>query len=94
MALRAKTGARGALLGHRIVGFLALKSSPKVFRSSFRCSSRLIHLHIQLDSGSLSTSTSAPELQKEKKVLPNGRPLASSETPYVRRKVIDQQEGI
>ncbi|CAK8994489.1 unnamed protein product [Durusdinium trenchii] len=45
--------------------------------------------------GPMNTSSSAPNLVREAKqsrVLPNGRPLASSETPYVRRKVVDQQE--
>jgi len=38
-------------------------------------------------------AASAPDLgQAKNRVPPNGRPLASSETPYVRRKVVDQQE--
>lgn len=44
--------------------------------------------------GTLNQSASAPDVggREVKKVLPSGRPLASSETPYVRRKVVDQQE--
>merc|ERR550537_2115036 len=43
----------------------------------------------------MSHSSSAPDVGSagsQTRVPPNGRPLPSSETPYVRRKIIDQQE--
>eukprot|EP00931_Biecheleriopsis_adriatica_P102051 TRINITY_DN77078_c0_g1_i1.p1 TRINITY_DN77078_c0_g1~~TRINITY_DN77078_c0_g1_i1.p1 ORF type:complete len:1467 (-),score=402.16 TRINITY_DN77078_c0_g1_i1:134-4534(-) len=47
------------------------------------------------DESGMSTSASAPDLAgggQAKRVPPSGRPLPNSETPYVRRKIIDQQE--